>query len=375
MYFAVFYYKNLQFFYFLGYNIHMFVKKVTLKNYRNYENRTFEFQPDLNVVFGANAVGKTNLMESIYLCAVGKSPKNSKDKDLIRFDTTGYEVSVDVAKKYRTHNINYRCNDKKEKRIAVNNLPLSKIGELMGVLNVVYFSPDELKMIKESPQERRRFMDISLCQQSKPYFYTLSRYNKILENRNSLLKEKSLSYIEQTLPIWDAQLAHEGAIVIESRKKFIQTINPITDKIHKSITNGKSFSLTYETNVEGEIREDIEKSLLEKLSANHIKEKELGHTLIGPHRDDFSIMSEGIELRSFGSQGQQRTASLVIKLAELEYFEKETGEKPVLILDDVLSELDENRRSNLLLATSGYQTILTCTDYKESVAANLIHIE
>ena len=235
----------------------MEVKSVVLKNFRNYESRRVEFSSGLNVIYGENALGKTNLLESIYLCGVGKSPRTNKDKDMIKMGTSGFSVSLIVQKQFRKHTVDYRLNDKGEKRILIDGGSIARIGELMGVLNVVYFSPDELKMVKESPQERRRFMDISLCQQNKLYFYTLSKYNKLLQNRNKLIKEKSLEYLRDILEVWDTQLAETGARVVLARKAFINTINPIANAIHQNIAGGDGLALKYETSLSSENFEDI----------------------------------------------------------------------------------------------------------------------
>ncbi len=353
----------------------MFVKELTLNDFRNYERKSVTFTDGLNVVCGANAVGKTNLIEGVYICGVGRSPRTAKEKDLIRWGANGFGVKLSIAKRFKSCELEYRYNDKGEKRISVDGAGITRIAELMGVLNVVFFSPDELKMIKDAPGERRRFMDISLCQQNRVYFYTLSKYNRILQNRNKLIKEKPLSYLENVLPVWNEQLAEEGARLITARKEFLETVSPIADGIHRSIAGeNENLTIAYETNTEGATEQELKAALLDNLNSKLNREKELGYTLTGPHRDDFSVKTKGVDLRSFGSQGQQRTASLVIKLAEVRYFEKETGEKPVLLLDDVLSELDESRRSNLLSATKGIQTILTCTEYTENEPANIIRL-
>jgi len=223
-------------------------------------------------------------------------------------------------------------------------------------------------MIKQSPQERRTFMDISLCQQNKIYFYSLLKYNKILSERNKLLKNaKSLNELKETLPIWNVQLAEYGAKLVESRLDFLKTVNLIADTVHRMIAGkDEGLELNYERTYSGTDYQSIKDSLMQKLSENTEKEYSLGYTLTGLHRDDFSIKSNGVELRSFGSQGQQRTAALALKLAEINYFEQKTGELPVLLLDDVFSELDINRRNALLNAISGIQTFITCTEYKES---------
>ncbi|NCA93300.1 DNA replication/repair protein RecF [bacterium] len=347
----------------------MKVAKIALQNYRNYSSQSLSFAKGLNIVEGMNASGKTNLIEAVYFCSIGRSPRTSKDKELIKWGEKEARISIVVEKKYRAHKIDVSIADNGQKRIVIDGSHIARMGELMGVLNVVFFSPDDLKMIKESPQERRTFMDISLCQQNKVYFYNLLKYNQILAQRNKLLKTaRTLSELSETIPVWNVQLAEQGAKLVMCRLDFLNTINPLADKIHRAIAGkDEGLALFYERSYQGDSQVDVKECLLAKLSDNIEKEYSLGYTLTGLHRDDFSILSNGIELRSFGSQGQQRTAALAVKLAEISYFEQKTGELPVLLLDDVFSELDIHRRSALLAATENVQTIITCTEFKENV--------
>ncbi len=320
----------------------MYIEKVKLNGYRNYDGANVAFSPALNVIRGANAVGKTNLIESVYFAGLGKSPRLSQDKDLIMWGKDQSYIAIDVVKKYRKHTLEFHLDSKGKKRIAIDKIPLLKMSELIGFINIVYFSPDEIRLIKESPQERRRFMDISLTQQKKTYLYALSRYNKILLQRNKLLKTmRDITALKSTLPVWDIQLAKEGAIVISERYAFVEKLKKIAARKHFLLTLGKeTLEMEYETGVE--------------------------NASLGPHRDDLKLIVDGIDIRKFGSQGQQRTTALSLKLAEIEGFRNETGENPVLLLDDVLSELDETRQKQLLKATEGIQTMLTCTEFNLS---------
>lgn len=354
----------------------MYVDSIRLENFRSYSLQEFSFSNGINVIEGANAVGKTNLVEAVYFCAVGKSPRTNRDKELIKWNTDHAKLSIKIVNKYRLSKITALLTKNGEKRIAIDGAGITRMGELIGRMGVVFFSPDELKMIKETPQERRRFMDISLSQQSRAYFYNLQNYTKILTNRNNLLKENyKQNYFEQTLPVWDIQLAKEGAEIIRKRREFIDFLSPIVDERHKSIAGKENgLKVEYETAVNSE---DIENELLKLLETNREKDIRLGYTTIGPHRDDMLITSNGIDLRNYGSQGQQRTAALSLKLAEADCIEIRTKERPILILDDVLSELDPKRRQELLKQAQKQQTLLTCTDYTEdkSIVDKLIKIE
>ncbi len=343
----------------------MKITKIALSNYRNYSSLILPFSKGQNIIEGANASGKTNLVEAVYFCGVGRSPRTTKDKELIKWKEKEARISVSIEKRFRCHKIDVIISENGQKRILVDGASISRMGELMGVLNVVFFSPDDLKMIKESPQQRRSFMDISLCQQNKVYFYTLLKYNQILANRNKLLKTaKSLTELQETVPVWNTQLADCGATLAMTRLDFLRAISPIADSVHRSIAGAaEGLELSYERSYEGDSYQEAKERFMFLLSSNIEKEYALGYTITGLHRDDISIMSNGVELRTFGSQGQQRTAALAIKLAEIAYFEQKTGELPVLLLDDVFSELDINRRKALLDATKNIQTLITCTEY------------
>ena len=346
----------------------MKVNKVQLANFRNYTQAEYTFRDGLNVICGPNAIGKTNLMESIFVSAIGRSPRTKNEKDLIRMGDNKAYIHLFLEKKYRDHVINVEIDRSEGKKINVDGAKITRLGELIGLLTVVYFSPDELKMIKDAPQERRRFMDLSLSQQSKPYYLALSKYNALLAQRNKLMKTTDFTEFSTTAFIWETQMAEAAADIILKRRAFIEKIGIYADQYHQKIAGeNEDITLIYESCIEGETREEIKEALIKKLEESHEKDYELGYTTVGVHREDFNITSKGIDLRKYGSQGQQRTAALVIKLAEIEYYYSESGEKPILLLDDVLSELDEKRRTALLEATAGTQTFITCTEFKENV--------
>lgn len=344
----------------------MEITDLSLRSYRNHVNADFHFTEGINVIEGANTVGKTNLVEAVYFCGFGKSPKNVKDKDLVTWGQSEAKISLAIQKKYRKGKIEALISSNGQKRIAIDNAGISRLAELVGFLNVVYFSPDEMKMIKESPSERRRFLDIALSGQSRSYLYGLSDYVKILNNRNALLKTQSIKYLDNTLPVWDLQLAKKGGEIIKKRCEFIKMLSPIVEDIYSNIAkNGEILNIAYDCDVE---LDNPENSILDALLEAREKDIRLGYTTVGPHRDDLAVRINDIDIRTFGSQGQQRTAALAIKLAEVKCIETQIKEKPVLILDDVLSELDPSRRENLLTIASSTQTLLTCTDFTENEA-------
>lgn len=341
----------------------MLIKNLSLVNYRNYTNQSINLSDNLNVIIGKNAQGKTNLLEAIFLCAIGKSPRTTKDKDLIKWGSDFAKISLNVAKKIGKSDIDLYLFANQNKAIKIDKIGIKKIGQLLGTFNAIYFSPDELKLIKESPEERRRFMDIDLSQFDKNYFYALGHYNQVLQQRNKLLKSPDINAIKDTISIWNEQLAGYGANIIMSRLKLIESLKIHSKKIHKFLTSdNEDLELSYVGYTADNV-DELKNILLHKLEESLDKDIHLGFTTVGPHRDDIKISANNIDLRSFGSQGQQRTASLTLKLAELTTFKERLGEYPVLLLDDVLSELDETRQLKLLEFISPIQTLLTCTEF------------
>ena len=354
----------------------MKILSVELTNFRNYKHAAVNFNDGLNVLYGKNASGKTNMLESIYLCSIFKSPRTTKDKEMVLLGEKNATVTLVLQKKFRKHVINLQIDEKGKKKVLVDNIPLNRAGELFGVLGVVFFSPDEMKLVKESPQERRRFMDVGLSQQQRGYFYALQRYNKTLKQKNNLLKEwRGSRNINDMLDVWDAGLAKEGAVIISKRLDYVETLNDSASKFHTSISSEKEeLKLSYESSfdIESKNLEAIEEQLYENIIKARDKDKGLGYSTVGPHRDDIKIEINGKDSRKFASQGQQRTIALALKLGEVLIYKNEIGEPPVLLLDDVLSELDLTRQNLLLKMTEGFQTILTCTEFMLDGASNKI---
>lgn len=352
----------------------MKVSKLYLENFLSYKSLLCEFSEGLNVLVGQNAAGKTNLAESIFYCSVGKSARGLRDKELICWEADGgARIRLKVDRKYSSHTVDIRIDALGKKRITVDELPISKMGELMGVLNTVYFSPDELKLIKESPSDRRRFMDMSLCQRDKLYFYKLTEYNKLLTQRNKLLKnyKDSPSLLEMS-GIITAKMAEAQEYILVKRAEFVDSVNPLADKRHRYITGGKEgLELNYET--EQVDFSDLKESLKELYKNSFEKDRRLEYTTVGIHRDDLKISAGGIDVRKYGSQGQQRTSALSLKLAEVDSFKLAVGEYPVLILDDVTSELDPMRQKALFEGLDGVQTLVTTTASSEDFAKGSIY--
>lgn len=343
----------------------MFIKSVQLDGYRNYKNQTVYFDKGTNILYGDNAQGKTNILESIFMCATTKSHKGAKDKEVIGFDAEEAHITLYLEKSMDEYKIDMLLKKDKSKIVAVNGSKIRKATELLGILNVVLFSPEDLCIIKNGPSERRRFIDIELCQLDSIYLYNLSKYNKIVDQRNRLIKDSyNNRELIDTLNIWDQQLVSYGSTIIEKRKKFIEELNEIIGEVHSKLTNGKEqLVISYEPDV---LPQDFEEKLLKERDKD-IRYKQTG---VGPHRDDFSFVVNGIDIRKYGSQGQQRTAALSLKLSEIEIVKKVTGHVPVLLLDDVLSELDSNRQNYLLSTIGNIQTIITCTGLDDFVNNN-----
>jgi DNA replication and repair protein RecF len=418
----------------------MFIERLKLKEFRNYKSEEADFFPGLNILRGANAGGKTNLLESVYAAGVGKSLRTNHDGEMVRWGSSEAVVKLSLSREDGRHEIEMRIDSRGKKRVIIDGIPQVKIAELLGYLNIVFFSPDELKLIKEGPAERRRFMDISLCQQSKLYLKNLSAYNKALLQRNKLLK---MNYKRQSLcemlDVFDVQLAKSGAYVADIRGRFVSNLQKTAADWHRKISGGlEALTLEYETvdGIAGLTREEAAEFLIQRLRDGRERDIDTAFTNTGPHRDDLKAEisgadgdfckkngidfeeawlkngadfekdglkdgvglekdepkdggaeprnsggkdgggadlrrnggaenppKNGVDVRKFGSQGQQRSAALSLKLAEIESFRIETGETPVLLLDDVLSELDLTRQKNLIEAARGIQTILTCTHF------------
>ena len=351
----------------------MQIKTLRLHNYRSYSDRTFNFDDGLNILVGENAQGKTNVIEAIFFAVIGKSFKTAKEKDVIRWGQESGYLCGEFAKKYRDVKIELFFDTKHKKSVKIDDVGIKKIGELMGATNAVFFSPDELKLVKESPEERRRFMNIDISQTNKRYFYLIGRYDKVLANRNKLLKSsKDINVIKQTIDIWDRALSDLAEKIAAERKKFVDELAPLARSAHQYISDGKEdIVIKYVSSFDEDYAEKMNKALQKNLE----KDFKLGYTTVGVHRDELDIFLNGTEVKNFGSQGQQRTVALSMKLAELEIIKNRTGEYPILLLDDVFSELDANRRKKLLKFTARTQTIITCTEYDEKIGGNVIKIK
>jgi len=361
----------------------VFLKSLQLKNFRNYEKTNIQFSNGLNVFVGQNAQGKTNLIEAVLLTSVGKSFRASKDKDMIKFEKEHACITTFAETEGGRERVDIHLFANKKKSILINDVNILKVGELMGVVPTVIFTPKELKIVQSSPIERRAFLDIALSQMSKGYFYTLMRYEKILSQRNKLLKSGKAE--ECSLSVWDVQLALEGAKIIKQRKEYIERLKKLVRDAHLFLSDGKEELFLEYLSFEGDdivmISENFEKALVD----DREKDIRLGYTNSGSHKDDIKISLQScqggggvdkcIDLRSFGSQGQQRTAALALKIGELELFANHKKERPILLLDDVLSELDKTRAKRLIERVSSFQTLLTAThlDFEIEGRIFLIH--
>ena len=353
----------------------MKINNLELNNFRNYNNAKVELKDGLNFIVGKNAQGKTNLLESIYLLSVGKSPKNSKDKQIINFNQEKAKVAVSFSTNAGRKTIEMYLDKSDKKSIKVNNLNILKLTELVGTLSVVYFSPDELKLIKEVPEDRRSFLDISISQFDKGYLYNLLKYNRILKMRNQILKsfDSNESKIEQ-LKLFTPQLIETAEKIIEKRLNFIENLKIIAKNIHKLITIEENLDISYSYNKKENL--SIKEDLQQQFEKSIEKELELGYTTIGPHRDDIIFKINDLDCKYYASQGQQRTVALVVKLSLMEVIKQEIGEYPILLLDDVLSELDDNRQNRLLELSTKYQTLISCTTLpRTDLKCNVIKIE
>mgnify|MGYP004448600917 CR=1 FL=1 len=340
----------------------MFIKRLQMLNYRNYNALDISLGQNVNVFMGDNAQGKTNILEAIYYCAFARSHRTSRDKELINWDSESSLISVSVGRERLDKRIDISIFKDGKKAIRVNKIKIKKIGELFGNFNVVMFSPEDLKIIKDSPGVRRKFIDMELCQLDSKYYYNLVQYNKVLNERNSILKNRNIN--KEILDIYDMQLVEFGYNIIIKRIEYIEKLNQYAAKIHQDITSGKEkIEFKYVSTIKDLTK--ITENFYEQLERNREKDIERRITSIGPHRDDFNVFINDIDTKSYGSQGQQRTAVLTIKFSSLKIIKELTGEHPVLLLDDVLSELDFSRKRYILSTIGDIQTIITCTGIED----------
>lgn len=340
----------------------MYVESLALKNFRNYKSLDINFSDGINILYGENAQGKTNILEALFIAATTKSHKNSKDKDIIEFGSEEAHIRVNLKKREVGHRIDMHLRKNGSKGAAIDGISIKRSTELFGMINIIFFSPEDLSVVKNGPGERRRFMDMEICQLSRLYYSNLLNYNKVLDQRNSVLRQIYFNpSLKETLDIWDDQLVQYGSSVIRERRNFLNMLNDIIKDIHSNLTSDKEkIEIVYEPNIS-------EDAFLDCLKQKREADIKNSSTLTGPQRDDFGIIINGKDVRVFGSQGQQRTAALSLKLAEIELVKKIINDSPVLLLDDVMSELDSKRRDSLLNSLNGIQTIITCTGYDDFI--------
>jgi len=348
----------------------MYLKKILCRQFRNFDELILDLNPNLNIFLGANGQGKTNLLEAIYILATADSHRTNVNSEMIKWESNQALVQSILSKRDGKIKLAMRF-DSSGRKVELNDNPLSKINEIMGYLNVVLFSPEDLKLVKEGPSHRRNFIDLEISQVSRYYHHLMGKYNHILKQRNNLLKsirDRNMSSEGDMLSIWDSQLSEIGSKIILKRIEVIDKLKILARLAQRQITEGsEDLELEYDISLEGFSRKlgevELKKIFKDNLFKNREQEINRGYTVIGPHRDDLILKVNEKELRKYCSQGQQRSAALALKLAELEFMKSETGEYPVLLLDDVFSELDSSRRGTLLeVIADNIQTIITATD-------------
>lgn len=348
----------------------MYFKEIKLRDFRNYENQKIEFHPKVNIITGKNAQGKTNLLEALYIMSLGKSFRTNKDCDLIKFSKEKAVISTITSKENRNIEIEFAY-FQGDKTIKINGLKTQKHSEILENVYTVIFSPEDLKIVKDEPEKRRRFINIELCQIRPIYYKNLARYKKILVQRNHILKQETLN--KELLDVWSEELYKTGSKIILDRAEFVKKLDKLSRKIHSNITDGnEKLEVYYDSNVP--VKEGLHQQIDEfraKTIQNFKNDISRRTSTIGPHKDDLTILINGYNVRDFGSQGQQRTAALSLKLAEIELIKEETGETPILLLDDVLSELDFSRQKFLINSLQDVQLFITTTEISDYVKDSL----
>ena len=345
----------------------MYIKELKLKDFRNYKDLAIDFDKRVNLITGQNAQGKTNLIESLYMSSMGRSFRTNHDAEMIRFGQDSCYIKVLADKEFTSTKVEILLSSNMKKAIKKDGSSIRRTADLIDNIIIVIFSPDDLKIVKDEPEKRRRFIDRELSQIKPAYFDAFMKYRRALNERNSYLKSDDIK--ESMLDIWDEGLIKYGALVMKYRNDFIEDISNIAGKIHSRITNGKEhLGLKYIPNVDfaGDVKTQ-EEFIERELVAARERDIKTGTTSKGPQKDDISFIIDNINVRNYGSQGQQRTAALSLKLAELELIKRETGENAILLLDDVMSELDEERREYLIRALSENQIFITTTDIDDSL--------
>jgi len=339
----------------------MFISRLQLWNFRNYEQLDLSLSHGVSILSGENGQGKTNVLEAIHLLSTGRSHRTMREKDMIRHEASWARARLEITQRDGKHTIDFLLSRTEKKRILINGMAINRIGEMLGQLSSVLFSPEDLYLVKQGPQERRRFMDIELSQVSRSYFYALGEYNKTLEQRNSLLKELAHNKkADETLAVWDQILAEKAIPILLARRRFCERLSPLAKENHGILSGGKEqLHCIYQGCSEKETPQEMLHDFLLQLEEKHAGDLKRGYTGIGPHKDDLVIKIGDMDLRYFGSQGQQRTATLALKLSEMDLMKQDIGEYPVLLLDDVFSELDMERQKLLLSRIGEIQTLVT----------------
>ena len=345
----------------------MYIKHLEIKNFRNYEDLSIDFDPRVNLIAGSNAQGKTNLIEAVYLTSMGRSFRTAHDADLIRFGQDRAFIRVEAEKAFIDTKVEVRINRQSKKSILKDGSVIRKTSELMKNIIIVVFSPEDLRSVKDEPATRRRFIDRELSQIQPAYFSCLSGYRKALLQRNSYLKNERID--PGLLDLWDAEIVKYGAELMQLRKAFVDQISILSGRIHSRITNRvEELEVVYDPNLTYDPdRKEQEKIIAEALKASRDSDRRMRTTFRGPHKDDMQFFVNGVNCRKYGSQGQQRTAALSLKLAELDFIREETGENGILLLDDVMSELDASRREYLIRSLEENQLFVTATDVDEGL--------
>lgn len=352
----------------------MLLKTILLNNYRNYTKANLLCSPTLNIIWGNNAQGKSNLLEAIYLLSTGQAYRTNHDQELVRWGASYYLIKSEIQNNERTLDIELMYQIDQKKSLKINGYKRSRISDVLGVFNVVLFSPDDLYLVKGGPTRRRRYLDLTICRLNPSYYYYLQQYQKTVEQRNQLLRSLAITTSSlATLEVWDQQLVILGAKILGRRLQILPKLTKLSSYFYRKIaSNTEQLFVRYQSTVNLPLENqeiDCSESTIARYFSDHLKhirkeERKRGVTLIGPHRDDLVLYLDQHEMRNFGSQGQQRSAALSLKLAELEILANEQGDYPVLLLDDVLSELDSSRREFLFTQLlNKVQTFLTTTQY------------